>query len=137
MGSDHKVPNLNTAATNMVTTLSALNRNDGDVYISIIPFSRDVNIGSTSPAAAWVTGWPAWEAEPAAIVPPATKIANWKNYGPGSACPFGSQSFTFVTTPVSGSPNSVAIPSNGTYSGYIFPGVDGSASGTNQYSHSC
>jgi len=143
MGSDNKMPNLKTAATNMVNTLSALNKNDGDVYISIIPFSRDVNIGSTSPAAAWVTGWPAWEAEPAAIVPPATKIANWKNYGPGSACPFGSQAFTCVTTPVSGSPDSVdsnnkpVIPSNGTYSGYICPGVDGSASGRSNYYNGC
>ncbi len=143
MGSDNKMPNLKTAATNMVTTLSALNKNDGDVYISIIPFSRDVNIGAGTPAAAWVTGWPAWEAEPAAIVPPATKIANWKNYGPGSACPFGSQAFTCVTTPVSGSPDSVdsnnkpVIPSNGTYSGYICPGVDGSASGRSNYYNGC
>jgi Flp pilus assembly protein TadG len=137
MAFDNKMTNLKLAATNMVNTLSALNRNAGDVYISMIPFSRDVNIGSASPAAAWVTGWPAWEAEPAAIVPPATKIANWKNYGPGSACPFGSQSFTCVTTPVSGSPNSVAIPSNGIYSGYICPGVDGSASGRNNYYNGC
>jgi Flp pilus assembly protein TadG len=140
MGSDDKMPNLKTAATNMVTTLSGLNKQDGDVYISIVPFSRDVNIGSTSPAADWVTGWPAWEAEPAAIVPPATKIANWKNYGPGSACPFGNQSFTCVTTPVSGSPNSVdsknkpMIPSNGTYRGYICPGADG---GTTNYYNGC
>jgi len=142
MGSDNKMPNLKTAATNMVTTLSALNQKDGDVYISIIPFSRDVNIGSTSPAAAWVTGWPAWEAEPASIK--TTKPANWKNYGPGSACPFSGQSFTCVSSPVSGSPEGAdmipvqpPIPDTGTYSGYICPGVDGSAIGRSNYYNGC
>jgi Flp pilus assembly protein TadG len=141
MGSDNKMTNLQTAATNMVNTLSALNKQDGDIYISIIPFSRDVNIGSTSPAAAWVTGWPAWEAEPAAIVPPATKIANWKNYGPGSNCPFTGQNFGCVSSPVSGSPAGPnmtpaqpPVPDSGTYSGYICPGVD---SGTANYYNGC
>jgi hypothetical protein len=104
----------------------------------MIPFSRDVNIGSANTG--WVTGWPAWEAEPASIR--TTKPANWKNYGPGSACPFGSQAFTCVTTPVSGSPDSVdntpsknpVVPDTGTYSGYICPGVDG---GTVNYYNGC
>ena len=141
MAFDNKMTNLKLAATNMVNTLSALNRNAGDVYISMIPFSRDVNIGSANTG--WVTGWPAWEAEPASIT--TTKPANWKNYGPGSACPFGSQAFTCVTTPVSGSPNSVdntssknpVVPDTGTYSGYICPGVDGSASGRYNYYNGC
>jgi Flp pilus assembly protein TadG len=141
MSSDEKMTNLKIAATNMVNTLSALNKQTGDVYISIIPFSRDVNIGSTSPAAGWVTGWPAWESEPASIK--TTKPANWKNYGPGSACPFGNQSFTCVTTPVSGSPNSEdagenpVVPSNGTYKGYICPGVDNSTIGRSNYYNGC
>jgi Flp pilus assembly protein TadG len=138
MGSDNKMPNMQSAAKSMIDTLSALNKQSGDVYISVIPFSRDVNIGNGTPAAAWVAGWSAWEDEPASIK--TTKPANWANYGPGSACPFGGQAFTCVTTPVSGSPNSVdnnskaVVPPNGTYSGYICPGVD---SGTSNYYNGC
>jgi len=128
---DDKMTNLKLAATNMVNTLSALNRNAGDVYISMIPFSRDVNIGSANTG--WVTGWPAWEAEPASIS--TTKPANWKNYGPGSNCPFTGLQFGCVSSPVSGSPaGAPPIPDTGTYSGYICPGVDG---GTVNYYNGC
>ncbi|WP_029584740.1 pilus assembly protein [Bradyrhizobium sp. URHD0069] len=131
MASDNKMPNLKTAAKDMITTLSKLNKITGDVYISIIPFSRDVNIGTGSPGPAdWVTGWAAWEAEPAAIVPPADKITNWKNYGPGSACPFRNKKFQCVETRVSGSNQTNKIPN----SGDICPGVD---SGTTNYYNGC
>ena len=134
MDDDNKMSNMQTAAKSMIDTLSKLNKITGDVYISIIPFSKDVNIGPTSDAAAWVTGWPAWEAEPALIK--TNKPANWKNYGPGSDCPFktGTQGFGCVETPVSGSDSTNTIPSSGTYSGYICPGVD---SGTANYYNGC
>jgi len=124
MDDDDKISNLQTAAKGMVDTLSNLNKTTGDVYISLIPFSRDVNIGATSTAAGWVTGWSAWEAEPASIK--TSKPANWKNYGPGADCPFktGTQGFGCVETPVSGSDSTSTIPSSGSYSGYICPGVD-------------
>jgi Flp pilus assembly protein TadG len=132
MDDDNKMSNMQSAAKSMIDTLSNLNKTAGDVYISIVPFSRDVNIGPTSDAAAWVTGWPAWEAEPASIK--TNKPANWKNYGPDSSCPFDNQSFGCVTTPVSGSPSTNSIPSNAPYSGYICPGVDG---GTANYYNGC
>jgi Flp pilus assembly protein TadG len=131
MGSDNKMPNMQSSAKSMIDTLSALNKQDGDVYISVIPFSRDVNIKGTA-GAAWVTGWPAWEAEPTSIA--TTKPANWQNYGPGAACPFGGLTFGCVLTPVSGSGSTATIPSSGTYSGYICPGVD---SGTSNYYNGC
>jgi Flp pilus assembly protein TadG len=134
MASDNKMPNLKTAAKNMIDTLSKLNKTTGDVYISIIPFSRDVNIGTGSPGPAdWVTGWPAWEDEPASIK--TSKPLNWNNYGPDSACPFRNPlKFRCVKTPVSGSDQTDTIPRNGTYSGYICPGVD---SGTTNYYNGC
>jgi Flp pilus assembly protein TadG len=139
MDKDDKMANLQTAAKGMIDTLAALNRVDGDVYISVIPFSRDVNILGTA-AAAYVTGWPAWEAEPATIR--ATKPANWKSYGPGStACPFNGQKFTCVISPVSGSPDGPSmtpsqpfIPASGSYKGFICPGAD---SDTDNYYNGC
>jgi Flp pilus assembly protein TadG len=132
MSSDDKMPNLQTAAKSMVDTLSTLNKSDGDIYISLIPFSRDVNIGNGTAAAAWTTGWAAWEDEPASIK--TTKPSNWKNYGPGAKCPFSGLSFGCVDSPVSGSNSTSTIPSSGTYSGYICPGVD---SGTSNYYNGC
>ena len=53
MDQNDKMPAMQEAARTMVTTLSGYNKQDGDVYISIIPFAKDVNVGtsnqSTSP----------------------------------------------------------------------------------------
>ncbi|MBI5264873.1 MAG: TadE/TadG family protein [Bradyrhizobium sp.] len=124
MSSDEKMPNLKSAAKTMVDQLSNLNHTTGDVYISLIPFSRDVNIGSGNTT---YVNWDKWESEPANIK--TTKPANWQNYGPGSKCPFSSQSHGFrcVTTPVNGSASTSTIPSSGTYKGYICPGLDNSS----------
>jgi len=132
MSQDNKMPNLQSAAKAMIDTLSNLNKQTGDVYISITPFSRDVNIGNGTPQANWVTGWPAWEAEPATIK--TTKPAHWKSYGPGSSCPFAGQAFSCQTTPVNASAATTTIPASGTYSGYICPTYDG---GTYNYYNGC
>ena len=56
---------------------------------------------------------------------------NWHAVGPGSVCPFTNNNGGFVCTtgPANGSSKSTVsgrnvIPSSGTYSGYICPGVD-------------
>jgi hypothetical protein len=46
MADNGKMAALQTAAKNMVDTLSAYNRNTGDLYISLVPFAKDVNLGS-------------------------------------------------------------------------------------------
>jgi Flp pilus assembly protein TadG len=127
MASDNKMPNLKTAATSMITTLSNLNKIDGDIYISLVPFSRDVNFG---PANTTYVEWSNWEAEPASIK--TTKPANWKNYGPSSVCPFSGR-FGCVTSP-SGPTATSTIPQTGSYSGYICPGLDSS---TENYYNGC
>src|SRR6201991_2122365 len=48
MADDGKMPAMQTAAKNLVDQLSALAKNDGDIYISVIPFSKDVNVGSSN-----------------------------------------------------------------------------------------
>ena len=39
---------LKTATTNLLTQLQNAVTNDGDVYVSIVPFSKDVNVGAAT-----------------------------------------------------------------------------------------
>lgn len=117
---DNKMPNMISAAQDMVDTLSKFNKNDGDIYISLVPFAKDVNVGAGTAAANYTTGWAAWEAEPASIK--TNKPDNWKNYGPGAKCPFTSSAHGFVcaSTAVNGSATTSTVPSGG----IICPGLD-------------
>lgn len=54
MADSNKIGALQSAAKNMIDTLSGYNQQDGDVYISIIPFAKDVNVGSTNYTANWI-----------------------------------------------------------------------------------
>ena len=97
MADNNKMPAMQKAATDMITTLSGYNKQDGDVYISIIPFSKDVNVGTTNVNASWVN-WTEWEAEPLILTPAQhnypinVKFNNitytWADIGPGAPCPF-------------------------------------------------
>ncbi|MBR0968317.1 pilus assembly protein [Bradyrhizobium diazoefficiens] len=62
MNDYNKIGNLQTAATNLVTQLSNLAVNNGDVYISVIPFEVDVNVGTSNVAASWLR-WDLWDAK--------------------------------------------------------------------------
>ena len=123
MNSDGKMPALKTAAKNLLTQLQTASTNPGDVYVSIIPFSKNVNVGSSNWNASWVD-FTDWEAEPPILQ--ASKPSNWDQIGPGSSCPFttNSHGFRCNTTPT-GTTNASTIPSSGTYRGYICPGTDG------------
>ena len=56
----NKIGALKTAAQNLVTQLSALAKNDGDVYISVVPFEIDVNVGKSNVGASWLR-WDSWD----------------------------------------------------------------------------
>jgi Flp pilus assembly protein TadG len=60
MNDYNKIGNLKTAAKNLVTTLSGLAKNDGDVYISVVPFEVDVNVGKANVGANWLR-WDLWD----------------------------------------------------------------------------
>jgi Flp pilus assembly protein TadG len=128
MKDDGKIGALRTAASNLVDQLSALAKNDGDVLISVIPFAKTVNAGSSNYGANWID-WTDWlnppTAQPNNGSTQATLPINWHGIGPGMKCPFtnGSGGFTCTTGPTSTS-NTSTIPSSGTYSGYICPSVD-------------
>lgn len=48
MASNHKIDALKTATKNLLTQLQSAASVDGDVYVSIIPFSKDINLGSNN-----------------------------------------------------------------------------------------
>ena len=47
MADDGKMPALITAAKTLLTQLQAAAVNNGDVYVSIVPFVKDVNVGAS------------------------------------------------------------------------------------------
>ena len=95
MAQNGKMPALQKAATDMITTLSSYNKQTGDVYISIVPFAKDVNVGTTNVNASWIN-WTDWEAEPAVLTNNSYPINvayngityTWADIGPGAPCPF-------------------------------------------------
>jgi Flp pilus assembly protein TadG len=60
MSQNGKMPALQTASKNLIDQLSALAKNPGDVYISIIPFAKDVNVGASNYNQSWID-WTAWD----------------------------------------------------------------------------
>ncbi|MCG2630123.1 pilus assembly protein TadG-related protein [Bradyrhizobium sp. WYCCWR 13023] len=56
-----KMPAMQTAAKNLIDQLSALAKADGDIYISIVPFAKDVNVGAGNYSKHWIdfTDWDA------------------------------------------------------------------------------
>jgi Flp pilus assembly protein TadG len=56
-----KIGALQTATKNLLTQLKGAAVNNGDVYVSIIPFVKVVNVGATNASATWID-WADWEA---------------------------------------------------------------------------
>jgi Flp pilus assembly protein TadG len=61
MAQDGKIGALRTAAASLIDQLSALSKNSGDVYISIVPFAKDVNVGNANYNQNWLD-WTDWDA---------------------------------------------------------------------------
>ena len=61
MADDGKMTALKPAAKALIDQLSAIAKNPGDIYISIVPFSKDVNVGSSYYTASWID-WSLWNA---------------------------------------------------------------------------
>jgi Flp pilus assembly protein TadG len=61
MASDGKMTALKSATKNLLDQLKAAATTNGDVYVSIVPFSKDVNAGSGNYSASWIN-WSAWDA---------------------------------------------------------------------------
>lgn len=125
MAQNGKMTALQSAAKDMIDTLATYNKQDGDVYISIVPFSKDVNVGTDNLNASWIN-WKEWEAEPPILVN--NKSSAFNSAVGGSSCPFSQSNhgFTCMDRPatVSGAKSVNTIPATGTYAGYICPSID-------------
>jgi Flp pilus assembly protein TadG len=122
MSDFNKIGSLKTATKNLLTQLKNAATTNGDVYVSIIPFSKNVNVGALNSSANWID-WTAWESEPSLLQ--TAKPSNWDQVGPGDACPFTNSSHGFrCDTGPTTTTNTSSVPSSGTYSGYICPGTD-------------
>jgi Flp pilus assembly protein TadG len=60
MSSDDKMDALKNATNNLLTQLQAIAANSGDVYVSIIPFSKDVNLDPANYQEPWID-WTEWD----------------------------------------------------------------------------
>ncbi|MBV9063377.1 MAG: hypothetical protein JOY77_10695, partial [Alphaproteobacteria bacterium] len=124
-----KISALKTGTHQLLDILQAAAQNPGDVQVAILPFSKDVNVGTSNGSASWVD-WTDWEAPPPNSLPAST-------VGPGSACPYSTNSngYGCQVNPTNGSITTATIPSSGTYSGYICPTVDNGRSNTGRGGH--
>jgi Flp pilus assembly protein TadG len=61
MADSGKISALITATNNLLTQLKAAVVNPGDVYVSIVPFVKDVNVGPSNYKATWID-WTDWDA---------------------------------------------------------------------------
>jgi Flp pilus assembly protein TadG len=60
MASNNKLTTLKIATKNFLTQLKTAAVNNGDVYVSIIPFSKDVNVGAANHGSSWLR-WDLWD----------------------------------------------------------------------------
>lgn len=61
MSSSGKITALKSATTSLLNQLKGIAVNPGDVYVSITPFSKDINVGTSNVSAQWID-WTDWNA---------------------------------------------------------------------------
>lgn len=120
-----KISALQTASHNLITTLQSASTTVGDVEMSLVTFAKLVNIGTSYVNSSYID-WTDWNAQPPGGAP-STSV------GPGSNCPWSRNSNGFgcvdgqaTSWSSSNGPNTNStntVPSSGTYSGYVCPGV--------------
>jgi Flp pilus assembly protein TadG len=124
-----KISALKTATHQLLTTLQGAAATAGDVKVAIIPFSKDVNVGTSNSSATWID-WSDWQAAPSNGAP-STSV------GPGSNCPYSNNSYGYTcqSTPTNGSSSTSTIASSGSYKGYICPGMDNGNKNSGRLGH--
>ncbi|MCW5688539.1 MAG: TadE/TadG family protein [Pseudolabrys sp.] len=83
MDSDGKMTALKTATKNLLTQLKGAASVDGDVYVSIIPFAKDVNIGAGNYSASYID-WTDWNADNQVCSGFMYKGNCWGSWGPAN-----------------------------------------------------
>ncbi len=121
MASAGKMDALKSATQSLLTKLRDASSVPEDVYVSIVPFSKNVNLGPSNYGASWID-WTDWESEPTVL---SSKPTGWDQIGPGSSCPFNNSTHGFVCAsgPTSTSTTNT-IASSGANAGLICPATD-------------
>ena len=85
MRDDGKMPAMQTAAKSLIDQLSPLAKNPGDIHISVVPFAKDVNFGSSYYNQTYID-WSLWDA--------ANGTCSSGGYTTKSACQNASRTWT-------------------------------------------
>jgi Flp pilus assembly protein TadG len=125
MSNNGKMTALKSASQSLLTTLQGASQTAGDVEVGIIPFTNDVNQGTSTTTATWLD-WSQWATKTWGSETAETPDAN---HGPGDDCPYsygcrkpGSNETVTVST----------IDSSGGTKGYICPeGWNSQSDGSN------
>jgi Flp pilus assembly protein TadG len=122
MGDAGKIDALKTATKNLLKQLKGAASTDGDVYVSIIPFSKDVSVGANN-YSTWESSID-WSQDWTNVAPTAStrNSAPGSDVGPGSSCPYSSRNdgYSCVTQP-GGTTQANTIPASGSNKGNICP----------------
>ena len=110
-----KINALKTATHQLLATLQGVSANPGDVQVSIVPFAKDVKMGTSYVNDSSIS-WTDWEAQP----PTSIDAVPGSSVGPGSSCP--------LNTGCVASPGSTSSTSTVPSSGMICPNAVGSSS---------
>lgn len=78
MNSSGKLGALKSAAVNFVGKMQGLAKSNGDVYVSVVPFAIDVNVGVSNVNANWIR-WDRWD--PSNYANASTPWATWCSSG--------------------------------------------------------
>ncbi|HWW46613.1 MAG TPA: TadE/TadG family type IV pilus assembly protein [Xanthobacteraceae bacterium] len=117
-----KMTALKSATKDLLSQLQKSANSPEDVYVSIIPFSKNVNLGPANYNATWID-WTDWLAEPAVLK--SSKPSNWYQTGPGSSCPLTNNNHGVVcATSAGGSTTTTTVPNSGNFKNLICPSVD-------------
>jgi len=114
-----KIYQLKDATKTMLNSLKGVAATPGDVRVALVPFNREVNIGTALVGASWIF-WGFWEQEP----PDLTYNNTVDLYGPNDNCPFSVGSNGYGCVGAGGIPAS----------GLICPGSDNGSINKNRKS---
>ncbi|MFC0243421.1 pilus assembly protein TadG-related protein [Rhodopseudomonas telluris] len=89
MDYDGKLPAMKTAAKNLIDTLRASAQTVDDVYISMVPFAKMVNVGSSNRSASWLK-WDLW--------PDTGGVCSYTKYVTKTDCQAAGRSWTSYNT---------------------------------------
>lgn len=107
MADSNKLTALKTATKSLLTQLQNAASVNGDVYVSIVPFVKDVNVNAVNYNSSW-DNWIDWSNLAPSDSTPSSSV------GPGSSCPYSNwtNGYTCVTQ-AGGRYTTSTIPSNG------------------------